>query len=77
MLKKIGRNGVGSKSGTRFANEVRDVNAFLSAVTLTGHYRAGQQKSLTAKLDREINSSSERFRLKVRAMHPSLKTYAA
>ena len=56
----------------------RDVNAF----TFAGNTNrllptGGLQKSLTLKFDKEFSSSSERFSLKVRAMHPSLKTYAA
>ena len=43
------------------------------AVTLTG----GAAKIPRLKLDKEFNSSSERFSLTVRAMYPSLKAYAA
>ena len=56
----------------------RDVNAF----TFAGNTNrllptGGLQKSLTLKFDKEFSSSSERFSLKVRAIHLSLKAYAA
>ncbi|PAA43699.1 hypothetical protein CJU79_05140 [Pseudomonas fragi] len=53
------------------------VDSGVNAPPLDGNTNRGAAKIPRLELDKEFNSSSERFSLTVRAMHPSLKAYAA
>ena len=65
------------RSGTGFAMWTGTLASSPSAVTLTGNCRMGDSKIRQMKLDKEFNSSRERFGLRSRAIHLSLKAYAA